>query len=229
MLSSGSSDNLFIHNTKSPGCFNQAHNGFLCSSSVILAGAGNEPAWFFPFFISSKILYHNLNVTLGVYVIYDGVLVSSYVNGSSWVRPCHQFSIDFLSSASTLNPSNMVDYDPGLNLASLQGRHGLGICSGAGRRCCGGCSLLISHDGEPRCGSAGTRSRWLLSTSALRLALPSCHIWRKNSWQLRCLQGRTERERETDCRNNPWTYLSPYIHAVRITRGPCCRNCRTSG
>lgn len=164
VLSSGSSDNLFIHNTKSPGRFNQTHNGFLCSSSVILAGAGTELPGS-SLLHTSKILYHNLNVTLGFYVIYDGragiIICKGFLMGPSMSPVLHYF----LSSASTLNPSNMVDYEPGLNLASSEGRHGVGICSGTGRRRCRGGSLLISHDGEPRCGSAGTRGRWLLSTS----------------------------------------------------------------
>lgn len=54
-------------------------------------------------------------------------------------------------------------------------RDGAVICSGTERCYCRGCSLLIGHDGELRCGSAEVRGRWLLAAS--RPVLPSCHIW----------------------------------------------------
>lgn len=130
---------LFIQNTKSSGCFNQAHNGFLysCDTGNTVWGQ-REPALHY-----------------------------------------------FFTGASTLNPSNMVDYDPGCNLASSQRRltpewlmercDGAVICSGTERCYCRGCSLLIGHDGDLRCGSAGVCGRWLLS--APRPVSRSCRIW----------------------------------------------------
>lgn len=74
----------------------------------------------------------------------------------------------------------IVDYDPGLNLASSESRpalpewlteqrDGVRICRGTERCSCRACSLIIGRGGEQRCGSAGIRGRWLLSAVAAML------------------------------------------------------------
>lgn len=166
VLSSGSSNILFIQNTKGSGCFNQTHSGSRCSSSVILK-------------ILSEALLHY-----------------------------------FLTGASALNPSNMVDYDPGRNLASSDSCPAPQMVNGAARW-----RRYLQQNREvllqrmltinrPRWGAASCfcRGPWQMVARRVKacVALVShmVALCGDSRCQLRRLQVRTERKLETDSQNN---------------------------